>query len=53
MPATELKDLQKNELGILLYGERRFLTATRKPSREVEDPKVRERLENNAVKALK
>ncbi len=44
---TEMKELLKHELGDLLYAERRFLTATRKMSREVQDEVIRERLERH------
>jgi ferritin-like metal-binding protein YciE len=44
---TEMKELLKHELGDLLYAERRFLTATRKMSREVEDAMLKERLERH------
>ncbi|MBA2670443.1 MAG: ferritin-like domain-containing protein [Gemmatimonadetes bacterium] len=44
---TEMKELLKHELGDLLYAERRFLTATRKMSREVEDEMVKDRLERH------
>jgi ferritin-like metal-binding protein YciE len=44
---TEMKELLKHELGDLLYAERRFLTATRKMSREVQDPTMKERIERH------
>jgi ferritin-like metal-binding protein YciE len=44
---TELKELLKHELGDLLYAERRFKTATRKMTREVADPAVKQRLERH------
>lgn len=44
---TEMKELLKHELGDLLYAERRFLTATRKMTREVEDPQIKSRLEQH------
>jgi ferritin-like metal-binding protein YciE len=47
MPMTELRELLKHELGDLLYAERRFETATRKMSREVANPAVKERVERH------
>lgn len=44
---TEMKDLLKHELGDLLYAERRFLTATRKLSREARDPELKRRIEQH------
>jgi ferritin-like metal-binding protein YciE len=44
---TEMKELLTHELGDLLYAERRFLTATRRMSREAEDPEIRNRLEQH------
>lgn len=44
---TEMKELLMHELGDLLYAERRFLTSTRKMTREVEDPQMKARLEQH------
>jgi ferritin-like metal-binding protein YciE len=44
---TEMKDLLTHELGDLLYAERRFLTATRRLSREAEDPEIKARIEQH------
>jgi ferritin-like metal-binding protein YciE len=46
---TGMKELLKHELADLLYAERRFLTATRKLSREVQDEMVKDRLEKHVV----
>jgi ferritin-like metal-binding protein YciE len=46
---SEMKELLKHELGDLLYAERRFLTATRKMSREVGDEMVKNRLEKHVT----
>jgi len=42
---TEMKELLTHELGDLLYAERRFLTGTRRLSREAEDSTVKARME--------
>src|SRR5690606_33691830 len=44
---TEPKELLVHELGDLLYAERRFLTATRKMSREANDPTLKQRIEQH------
>jgi ferritin-like metal-binding protein YciE len=44
---TEMKELLKHELGDLLYAERRFLTATRQMSREVQDEVMQGRLKRH------
>jgi ferritin-like metal-binding protein YciE len=44
---TEMKELLKHELADLLYAERRFLTATRRMSREAKEPMLQERLEQH------
>jgi len=44
---TEMKELLTHELGDLLYAERRFLTATRRLSREAEDPEIKARMEQH------
>jgi ferritin-like metal-binding protein YciE len=43
----EMKELLVHELGDLLYAERRFLTSTRRMSKEVEDPTIKDRLEKH------
>jgi ferritin-like metal-binding protein YciE len=44
---TEMKDLLTHELADLLYAERRFLTGTRRMSKEAQDPEIRSRLEQH------
>jgi ferritin-like metal-binding protein YciE len=44
---TDMKELLTHELGDLLYAERRFVTATRKLSREAGEPQLRQRLEKH------
>lgn len=44
---TEPKELLVHELGDLLYAERRFLTMTRKMSREAANPELKQRIERH------
>jgi ferritin-like metal-binding protein YciE len=46
---TEMSELLTHELGDLLYAERRFLTATKRLSRETDDPKLKARIDQHVV----